>query len=1104
SKCRLESEGYLCASLDMSSFVSEEMTLEQLYKGIAAQLWLELDLLEKFNLKSWWKGEAELSAQQRLGQFITKLLSTYFAQEKLFIFIDEIDSILKLPFAVDDFFALIRFCYNQRALNPEYRRLNFAIFGVAAPTDLIQQHTLTPFNIGQSIELRGFQTLETKPLAQGLSECVQQPEVLLREILNWTAGQPFLTQKLCQLVWQLSQERISQDKLLIPPGTEAFWIERVVRSHLINHWESQDEPEHLRTIRDRLLHRGHCTGRMLALYQQLLQAGEVRADDSPEQIELLLSGLVRRSGGRLQIKNRIYQEVFNHQWVTEKLTQLRPYSQALEAWIAAKQQDSSRLLRGQALQDAHEWAHGKSLSDMDYQFLAASQELDRSEVQTALEAERAKEVTARLVQEQKATRLQRYLLAVVSTALLIAGSLGGMIFWQYRQARLNEVRAIALSSEALLVSNQKLEALIEALRAKRKLEALGDVNLQIRTQVNTVLRQALYQADEANRLVGHQKAIWDVAFSPDGKTIATVSGDKTVKLWTHTGQLVTTFKGHQSPIWGVAFSPDGKTIASASWDKTVKLWTVEGRLEQTLSGHTEGVWSVAFSPDSQFLVSASEDNTLKLWHRSGRLVQTLVGHEAAVWDVSFSPDGQFLVSASEDSTVRLWRRDGQLQRIFRGHKGPVWQVAFSPEGERLASAGDDHTVKLWNLTGELEQTLESHQATAWDVAFSPDGNTLASTSWDRTVKLWSVDGTLLKTFSGHQERVRGIAFSPDGNTIASAAEDETVRLWRLHHPLIQNFRGHRSGVVSLAIRSDGQQIASGSDDTTVKLWDADGNLLQTLKGHQAGVLGVAFSPDHQTIASVSWDQTAKLWTSQGELQQTLDGHKGPIWDVQFSPDGQQIATASRDQTVKLWQPDGQLLTTLEGHHGEVRAIAYSPDGQTIVSGSLDRTLKLWTSQGQLLKILTGHRDGVSSIDFSPDGRLFASAGFDGTIRLWSQEGFLLETLMGHRDGVISIAFSRDGEMLASAGLDRTVKLWTRTGTLLKTLYGHQGAIWQLDFFPTADRLISVGEGQSILLWNLDKLMDSDETYFACLWLQDYLAVHPPESDQPLCNFEAMD
>ncbi len=303
----LQQQGFSCAAIDMTRLGTENITPAQWYKGLAVELWQSFDLLGKVNLKAWWNEQKDLSPVQCLSQFIEDILLKQFKSEKIFIFVDEIDSVLGLNFPVNDFFALIRFCYNQRSINPEYTRLTFALFGVATPSDLSADHKRTPFNIGQAIQLEGFKEHEAQPLLQGLTEKVSNPQVVLKEVLVWTSGQPFLTQRLCKLIRTSSSP--------IPTNGEAEWIEKLVRSQVIENWESQDQPEHLRTIRDRILKSERQPVRLLELYRQILHQREVVAVDSPEERELLLSGLVVKRQGVLRAHNRIYELIFDRSWV---------------------------------------------------------------------------------------------------------------------------------------------------------------------------------------------------------------------------------------------------------------------------------------------------------------------------------------------------------------------------------------------------------------------------------------------------------------------------------------------------------------------------------------------------------------------------------------------------------------------------------------------------------------------------------------------------------------------------------------------------------------------------------------------------------------------
>jgi hypothetical protein len=350
---RLQGEGIACATIDLSDIGSQLVSLEKWYGGVAYKLASSFYLFEAVEFMSWWREREFMSPVQRLGELIEQILLVQLTQNKV-IFIDEIDSVLGLKEPLDDFFALIRACHNKRAQKPQYNQLTFALLGVATPSDLIRDKKRTPFNIGRAIHLSGFELSEAMPLALGLAPKTGNPTEVLKEILSWTGGQPFLTQKICQLVLM--------SPLPIAVGDEGASVENLVKTQVIENWEALDEPEHLKTIRDRIIRNELRASRLLGLYQQVWQQGEITADDSPAQVELRLSGLVVKQQGQLRVYNRIYEAVFNNSWVEKELASLRPYNQAIAAWEASNRQDFSRLLRGQALQEALEWKTGKSLS----------------------------------------------------------------------------------------------------------------------------------------------------------------------------------------------------------------------------------------------------------------------------------------------------------------------------------------------------------------------------------------------------------------------------------------------------------------------------------------------------------------------------------------------------------------------------------------------------------------------------------------------------------------------------------------------------------------------------------------------------------------------
>ncbi|MEM9451637.1 MAG: AAA-like domain-containing protein [Cyanobacteria bacterium P01_E01_bin.6] len=421
TRSRLEKQGMgSCASIDMTRIGSENVTPHQWYQGIAFALLRQFELSKTVDLKQWWTAQGDIPSIQKFGQFIETCIFPSIPRGHIFIFLDEIDSVKSLPFSVDDFFSFIRFCYNQRSENADYQRLTWALFGVAAPSDLIADPRRTPFNIGRAITLPGFSLEEAYPLAQGLMDVVDNPQQVLREILRWTNGQPFLTQKLGYVI-QMMGRSSGNGKVTIPPKTEAAWMENMVRSHIVENWETQDDPEHLRTIRDRLLRNDELAGRLLGLYQRIHHQRFVLVEDCAEQRALCLAGIATLRQGHVEISNPIYAHIFNLGWVNRQLSQRRPYAAAFQSWVDSSGKDESRLLGGNALQESLAWSHGKSLSDLDYQFLAASQELDNRMMRMQLEAaDKAKQVLAEAQQKAKRLLFAGYLSLGLCIALSIA------------------------------------------------------------------------------------------------------------------------------------------------------------------------------------------------------------------------------------------------------------------------------------------------------------------------------------------------------------------------------------------------------------------------------------------------------------------------------------------------------------------------------------------------------------------------------------------------------------------------------------------------------------------------------------------------------------
>ncbi len=495
TKQRLEKAGVVCSAIDLTSI--GKGTVEQWYTSFANRLVKGFSANFKTQWRSWWKEQAILSPVQQLNQLIEEFILPNFPQAtKIVIFIDEIDFVRGMDFSTDEFFALIRACYNYRSDNPDYKRLTFCLLGVATPSDLIQDRQLTPFNIGTAIELKGFQPQEVAPLVGGLRGRVDYPEVVMQEIISWTGGQPFLTQRVCNLVFH--QESRTPN------------IESLVQQFIIENWEGQDEKAHLKTIRDRILNNEQKAGYLLELYRNILKAGELEANNSPEERELQLSGLIVKRNEKLQVYNPIYAAVFNDKWIDSELAKLRPYSEAFQAWIKSDKTDKSRLLRGQALQDAREWAKSKNLSYDDEAFLSDSLTQEKEEAIIQKEAE-ANTIAQRRI---------RIGSVVLIVALCLAGILGVLALIAGKETLKLQQKADRFKNDA----EQAIEQLEEAEKAEKiaqdNVDKYKNQSQQIQQQLATT-QQQLTGMEQKSQQLQREARNWETKSENSEKEVST-------------------------------------------------------------------------------------------------------------------------------------------------------------------------------------------------------------------------------------------------------------------------------------------------------------------------------------------------------------------------------------------------------------------------------------------------------------------------------------------------------------------------------------------------------------------------------------------------------
>jgi WD40 repeat protein/tetratricopeptide (TPR) repeat protein len=1130
---RLRDEGYRVVSLDLTA-IGQNLAAEQWYDGLLNHVGQQLDLEEE--LDAFWLSNPRLGPLQRFMAAIEHVVLslgrsalgvrteevrneartpntegrrpdglTPNAEGRLVVFLDEIDAVRSLPFSTDEFFAAIRECYNRRSRDPEFERLTFCLLGVAAPTDLIRDTRMTPFNIGRRIELTDFTEAESRVLSIGLevgdlnTPGLPQKEAraLIDRVLYWTGGHPYLTQQLCQAVLDCglgnsdcglsggTGARSAKGGSPIPKSeirNPQLLVDRLCAGLFLAS-SAREKDDNLIFVRERLLRSEEDRAALLDLYRQVWLGRRVPDDDTNPLCSLLkLSGVVAMRDAEYVIRGG------------ESADSHRVFGISYRV---------SRIAYPASL-----IAHRATLRARNRIYFRV---FDRAWVLAHMpDAELRRQRAAFRRGVFRATAVASILLAVVSV-------LAGAAIYQRRLAQERLARMYVSTGMRRVDDDDTLRALpwlVEALRLEAGNEAREEVH---RLRIAAVLRAC---PKLAGIWAGKPPALC-CAFTPEGPRLVTAGPGMAAQVW----NVITNLPcGPALPHGGMVetaeFSPDGRLLLTQSSDRLAQVWDARSgaRLGAPLR-HDARIQFAHFSVDGRQVITGTPDGTARVWDTAtGRLARPprrllrgapmtaesrerstgrLIGPAATyagLADAELGPGARCVAAVENGRAMQLW--DLGAGREIALIQGPVRVVeaSFSPDGRRVVTASaDDWTARVWDATtGRPVTPLMRHDGFIWSVAFSRDGRFIVTGCQGTrpAARVWdAATGEAVTPPLLHGDVVSNASFSPDGSRLVTTSDDQTARIWdvasgRLGAPALP----HSTPVRSALFGPDGRQLLTRSQDGTVRLWDLSGMSRPLVLAPAGSGIWGAFSPDGRRVLMVGDDGTARICdsTTGDPVCPPVRFADGPPGYGEFSPDGRRILVAAGGRWMGepgRWEwrkgrtgsarvadaATGSFLSAPLHRGGVVFHAAFSPDGRRVVTASIDGTARVcdWTT-GRSIGVPMRHRDAVTYAAFSPDGDRIATASWDGSARVWdASTGKPITPPLRHSDIVFVALFSPDGRRVATASIDGTARVWdATTGHPVGQAMSHQYRwVFDVTFSPDGRKVATAGDDRTARLWD---------------------------------------
>ncbi len=1091
---RLRSDGYRCIAFEMRELCVQGVTADEFYGGFVSHLANALNLT--IDLSAWWQQHELFHPFLRLNKFVEEVLLRQI-EETIVIFIDEVDTILNLEFK-DDFFAFLRSCYSKRSDKPEFQRLNFALFGVATPVDLIDDQSVTPWNIeSRSIELTGFTLEEAKPLEIGFSRWSDRPTAVMAAILDWTGGQPFLTQWVCQVLYQ----SLNSTEQSIAFGLEIQTVETLVRQQIIQSWMTHDRQQHFQTIRDRILNHSTFTVWALGLYQQLLNQGEMTIEDCPELMQFRLSGLVIKRQNKVFIYNRIYRSIFDQTWTKQVLRQIRPYGAELSAWELGNRQ-TQYLLPVHALQTALNWAEGLSLSQIDYQYLSASQaqQLELAQSKTIQATAQESDARQRLTNVQHQTKQWLMIglgILTISLGSTIAVYLSFRHSNQVLESR-SEIQAMEQAADRLLQSRSdatQIPDLLTALQNATKLKQIMDTKSHAQPPTYApifALQDVLGRIQQRNRWKVSEGTS-NIDFSADGKTIVTGDFEGTLTLWNLQGQRLKQFTLHPSqdpkkpshPILYVDYHPSKNQIVALNLDNQVSiLESQSGQIIHQFSAPTpprEKLRRLVYSNDGKSLIGVTQRGLVLSLDIQGNLLRSYPisdrkPQQEFVRFFSFVADRDAIVFRNDQNqpevidiiTGNLLKRYPKITLS----SNTILRHAYFHSDQRYVSA-ESNTLNIWNSEGLLISSIMPSQFAIQDFSYSPDRHFMAILS-NTEISLWKTDsqGLLAPAFN---QTAQGY-YEPAIDWFTEV--EKPPQAWNLKYkPMTERVQPAEAIQADLRINQvilHPQQdlLIYSRNNGQITIQDLEGRVLQKFESAlKTPSIKIDASGNHLFIISKN-QKVLQIRQLNGTLIKTM-----PVkleWDFfTVSPDGKTVAIAGEagvDETIEIYDIKGQRLQTLtqtqQIHFTSNHEFISTPNIQTPESSKNQpifhhnlhlKTKKVLFKQQLNNSWTTTFINGYSMeigennelVLYKPDGTNFQKV---------TMNSYLSEN-----------PESSNGQFFGIISRDHRVTLWNRAGQQVRSFdrtgFTGQGTATILN--PTGDLLASKSQDGGLYVWQSD-------------------------------------